>query len=110
MEIALSAAVALVLGVLGGFLGGVAVLRQSGPQATAEALAELARVRLDWEAWRKGAEGVLEAMDEIADTVERKRRRIAARESSERKGENGQANPFDKGELLKRARALGVEV
>lgn len=109
MEYALAAVLALVVGVLGGFVGGVATLRNSGPQATSEGLAELGRLRLEWDAWRKGAEGVLEAMDDIADTVERKRRRMAARDSKEQANGAGPP-PGSKSDLLARARALGIEV
>jgi hypothetical protein len=109
MEFAISAALALLVGFLSGLLGGSAIVRNAGPTATPEALAELSRLRLEWDAWRKGAEGVLEAMDDIADTVERKRRRIAASESKQRPA-NGTPDPMDRDELRRRARSLGLPV
>lgn len=112
MESALIVALACVLGFAGGLGGGVLVLHRSGPVASAKALAELARVRMDWEAWRTGAEGVLEAMDELHDVIHRKRNRISARESKEARDAeraasgNGAADP--KADLRNRARAAGL--
>ena len=108
-ELLLLATLAALFGCGAGFLGGSWRLSRSGPVATAEALAELTRLRVEWNAWRQGAESVLEAMDEVGEVIERKRRRIAARESQEKRRENGAALPEGShADLVARARAQGL--
>lgn len=110
MEALWVSAIALFLGFLGGIAGGVAVLRNSGPVATSEGLARLARLEADWLAWRTGAEAVLEQVAELEEVIERKRRRVAARESIEKRADAAQSNGTDRRAMLERARALGHPV
>lgn len=110
MDLISVAALGALFGLIGGIAAAVAILARSGPVATARALTELANLRLEWEGWRKGAEGVLEGMQEVEEVIERKRRRVAARESKEaqREARDGGADP--RAELLARARAQGHPV
>jgi hypothetical protein len=111
MEYALAAALGALFGALCGALAAWRQIAGSGPVATAKALADLDRVRLEWEGWRKGAEAVLEGMAELEEVIERKRTRIAARESKEKQrleAANGSGDP--KRALLDRARAQGHPV
>lgn len=109
MDLIATACLGALFGLVGGAAAALAVLRNSGPVATARALAEMERLRLDWDAWRKGAEAVLEGMQEVEEVIERKRRRVAARESKE-KSANGAAVADPRAELLARARAQGHPV
>lgn len=104
--VALFAALALAAGALAGWVSGSALLRESGPVATRQALEEMHRLRLEWDAWRKGAESVLESLDDLEQTIERKRRRVAAAESSKANGPAAGSRQ----DLLARARALGHPV
>ena len=107
-EYALAAALGLAFGGISGALAGYLMLRNAGPIVTARALSEFERVRADWVAWRQGAEAVLEGMSELEEVIERKRRRVAARESAEKpKATNGADG---REAVIARARALGHPV
>ena len=83
----------------------------------AEALGELASVRAEWMAWKKQVEAFLEEFDELAETIERRRTRIAAsvskRERHEREQAEQQAHAGGNGTrdaLVAAARARGFPV
>lgn len=109
LSLAVFSVVALVLGFVGGFFGAMFALRNAGPVATAELLADAQRVRLEWAAWRTAADGVLEAVQDVESVIERKRRRVAARESIEKAREE-RVNADPRAELRARARAMGHPV
>lgn len=105
----LFAVLAVLLGLVGGLFGAGLVLRNAGPVATRGLLADTERLRLDWIAWRTGADSVLESVQDVEEVIERKRRRVAARESVEKARES--ATPIDaRTELRLRARAMGHPV
>lgn len=110
MEFALSAALGALFGAVTGALAAWRQLAASGPVATARALAEFDRVRLEWEGWRKGAEGVLEGMAELEEVIERKRRRVAARESKASAADSANGSGDPRRAILERARAQGHPV
>lgn len=109
------AVLSIVLGAIAGALAALAAIANAGPVATAEMLAEVSRLKLEWDAWRKGAEGVLESVEDVENVIERKRRRVAARESIEKRREagpgganGGESDP--RAALRARARSLGHPV
>jgi len=51
------------------------------PQRVSELEAELATVRAEWQAYQKHLDAYLEAASDLEEVTERKRRRVAARES-----------------------------
>jgi len=77
-----------------------------------EALAELATVRSEWATYRKNLDAYLEAFEDIDETVERKRRRIAARDSRAKRAEDeAPPEPRDQlGAYRAKARAMGIPV
>jgi len=102
---------AVIAGLFGGGAGALAgflLVRGSGPVATAQGLAEMLRLRMEWEGWKKGAEAVLEGMADLEEVIERKRTRLAARESKAKAAEPGPAD--ERTALIARARALGHPV
>jgi len=107
LELVVFALVSMLLGLIGGFVGGTLLLRQSGPVATAEMLADAGRLRLEWTAWEKAATSVLEAVQDVEEVVERKRRRVAARESKERAVDATMNGSDPRAQLRARARAQG---
>ena len=87
---------------------------------SADALAgmagDLAAVRAEWAAWRKQVEAYLDSFDDLAELVERRRRRASAAESrmKRERGEGEEAVPEDpleaRRQLRHRARAMGIDV
>lgn len=78
---------------------------------------DLAAVRAEWAAWRKQVEAYLDSFDDLAELVERRRRRTSAAESrmKREKGEAEEdATPADpleaRRQLRHRARAMGIDV
>lgn len=76
--------------------------------------AELAVVRAEWKAHQKQLDAYLEAFEDIGDTVERKRRRQAARDSKN-PPEGADPNPAQNGgdaraQYRARARSMGIRV
>lgn len=106
-ELTLLATLASCFGAGAGALAGYLIIRRSGPVATAAMLAEVLKLRMEWQGWKAGAESVLESVDELSEVVERKRRRVAARESAQNVRED---NPNSRAALLARARAQGHPV
>lgn len=80
----------------------------------AEALGELASVRAEWMAWKKQVEAFLEEFDELAETIERRRSRIAAsvskREQQLKRAESPAPDANGAEALRQRARSLGIPV
>lgn len=109
LYLAAFAVLALLVGAIAGAVAGAQVIRGAGPVATAEALAELGKLRLEWQAWKTGAEAILGELEDVAEVVERKRRRVAARESNERKREEEQQMD-PRIAMRRRARELGHPV
>jgi hypothetical protein len=112
MELVSLFALAALAGAGFGALAAWWLLRSSGPVVTASALAELTRVRQEWIAWKLGADAMLEELEGVAQVVERRRARIAARESKASAGTTAQ--PASRAalvaDLTARARAAGHPV
>lgn len=106
-DLFLIAAIALGFGGGAGALAGWLLLRSSGPVVTADALNQLTRVRGEWQAWQTGAEAMLESMDELSDTIKRRRNRESARQANEARQDGA---PLTRDALLARARAQGHPV
>lgn len=82
------------------------------PASLAEGLAELATVRAEWKAHQKQLDAYLEAFEDIGENVERKRRRIAARDSKQKPEDPAPGgNGADSVAAARaRARAQGISV
>jgi len=107
MDVLLTACLAGLFGAGAGALSGFLLLRGSGPVATAAGLAEMLRLRMEWQGWKQGAEGILEGMSELEEVIERKRARVAARESAAKMKANGPEAADPRAAMLARARAAG---
>lgn len=110
MDVFLVATLGALFGLIAGGLSGLWLMARSGPVATAKALNDLGSVRGEWEAWKRTAEGILEAVTDLEEVIERKRRRVAARESIEKAREAQGPDPNSRAGLLARARAQGHPV
>lgn len=71
-------------------------------------VAEVTALRVTWTKHRAELEGVLEAMEDTLETVDRKRRRAVSAASKVAAAEEGA--PLDPLELRRRARAQGAPV
>jgi hypothetical protein len=78
--------------------------------APADLVERVEKVEAGFRAFKLEAEAYFEALEDVADTTERRRRRIAARESRKPEGEAAAEAPPDRLSIMRRARAMGHPV